>query len=213
MTHICVSNLTTIVSNNSLSPGLRQTIIWTNAGLLLIRHLGTNFYEIVIEFDSRKSISKFWWAPTNNVLFVVFHVVTRIKESYMEQNVCRTACVNSYIECYQLPLFVELDTEIYPSASPQYQRPKSKREISLQWRHNGRDGVSNHQPHHCLVNRLFGCRSKKTSKLRVIGLCASNSPMASNAENVSIWWRHHVRKQARDNESAPYSKNMIYSRC
>ena len=68
------------------------------------------------------------------------------------------------------------------------------------WRHNGRDGVTNNQPHHCLLNRLFGRRSKKTSKLRVTGLCAGKSPvtgefpaqMASNAENVSIWWRHHV---------------------
>ena len=40
----------------------------------------------------------------------------------------------------------------------------------LQWRHNGHDGVSNHQPHQCLLNRLFGRRSKKTSKLRVTGL-------------------------------------------
>ena len=47
---------------------------------------------------------------------------------------------------------------------------------------------------------LFRSRSKETSKLRVTGLCAGNSPgtgefpahMASNAENVSIWWRHHV---------------------
>ena len=71
---------------------------------------------------------------------------------------------------------------------------------SLRWRHNGRDSVSNHQPHDCLLNRLFRRRSKKTSKLRATGLCAVNSPgtgefpaqMASNAENVSIWWRHHV---------------------
>ena len=70
----------------------------------------------------------------------------------------------------------------------------------MQWRHNERDGVSNHQPHHCLLNRLFGCRSKKTSKLLVTGLCEGNSPVTgafptqvtSNAENVSIWWRHHV---------------------
>ena len=69
---------------------------------------------------------------------------------------------------------------------------------TLRWRRNGHGGVSNHQHHHCLLNRLFGCRSKKTSKLRVTGLCAGNSPgtgefpaqMASNAENVSIWWRH-----------------------
>ena len=42
--------------------------------------------------------------------------------------------------------------------------------VSLQWRHNGRDGVSNHQPHDCLLNRLFSRRSKETSKLRVTGL-------------------------------------------
>ena len=70
---------------------------------------------------------------------------------------------------------------------------------ALEWRHNGRHGVSNHQPYDCLLNRLFGRRSKKTSKLRVTGLCAGNSPatgefpaqMASHAEDVSIWWRHH----------------------
>ena len=69
----------------------------------------------------------------------------------------------------------------------------------LQWCHNRCDSVSNHQPHHCLLNRWFRRRSKKTSKLRVTGLCAGNSPgtgefpaqMASNAENVSIRWRHH----------------------
>ena len=69
---------------------------------------------------------------------------------------------------------------------------------SLRWRHNGRDGVSNHQPHDCLLNSLFGRRSKKASKFRVTGLCAGNSPgtgefpaqMASNVENVAIWWRH-----------------------
>ena len=66
---------------------------------------------------------------------------------------------------------------------------------SLQWRHNDRDGVSNHQPQGCLLNRLFRHRWKKTSKLRVTGRCEGNSPVtaqrASNAENVSIEWRHH----------------------
>ena len=70
----------------------------------------------------------------------------------------------------------------------------------LHWCHNGRDSVSNHQLHDCLLNRLFRCRSKKTSKLRATGLCVGNSPgtgefhaqMASYAENVSIWWRHHI---------------------
>ena len=46
----------------------------------------------------------------------------------------------------------------------------------LQWRHNEHDSVSNHQPHDCLHSRLFRRRSKKTSKLRVTGLCAGDSP-------------------------------------
>ena len=49
MTHICVSKITIIVSDNGLSPGRRQAIIRTNAGLLLIGPLGTNFSEILIE--------------------------------------------------------------------------------------------------------------------------------------------------------------------
>ena len=43
---------------------------------------------------------------------------------------------------------------------------------TLQWRHIGRDNFWNHQPHECLLNRYFRRRSKKTSKLRVTGLCA-----------------------------------------
>ena len=66
--------------------------------------------------------------------------------------------------------------------------------------YNGHDGISNHQPHDWLLNRLFRRWSKKTSQLRVTGLCVGNSPgtgefpaqMACNAENVSIWWCHHV---------------------
>ena len=42
---------------------------------------------------------------------------------------------------------------------------------SLQWRQNEHDSISNHQSPDCLLNRLFRCRSKKTSKLCVTGLC------------------------------------------
>ena len=81
---------------------------------------------------------------------------------------------------------------------------KSIYKLSLRWRHNDHAGVSNHQPHGCLLNRLFRRKSKKTSKPRITGLCAGNSTgtgefpaqMASYAENVSIWWRHHVRIKA-----------------
>ena len=77
---------------------------------------------------------------------------------------------------------------------------------TIQWRHNKRDGVSNHQPHDCLLNCLFRRRSKETSKLYTTGLCAWNSPVtgefpeqrASNTENVSIWWPHHELASARE---------------
>ena len=49
VTHICVSKLTIIGSDNVLSPDRRQAIIWTNAGILLIGRIGTNFSEILIE--------------------------------------------------------------------------------------------------------------------------------------------------------------------
>ena len=72
--------------------------------------------------------------------------------------------------------------------------------VPLQWRHNERASVSNHQLLDCFLNHLFGRRSKKTSKFRATGLCEGNSPvtgefpaqMASTAENVSIWWRRHA---------------------
>ena len=75
--------------------------------------------------------------------------------------------------------------------------------MSIQWRHNEHDGVSNHRCHDCLLNRLFRHRSKKTWKLRVTCLCDGNSPMtgefpeqtASNVKNVSIWWRHHGNRE------------------
>ena len=70
--------------------------------------------------------------------------------------------------------------------------------IALQWRHNGRL----ESPASRLFTQLFiqtQIKNNKTSKLRVTGLCEGNSPgtgefpaqMASNAENISIWWRHH----------------------
>ena len=71
--------------------------------------------------------------------------------------------------------------------------------LAYHWRLNERDSFSNHQPHGCLLNRLFRLRWKKTPKLRITGLCEGNSPVtgefpaqkASITENVSIWWRHH----------------------
>ena len=88
---------------------------------------------------------------------------------------------------------------------------------TLHWRHHGRNGISNHQPHNCLLTRLLRRRSKKTWKLRATGLCAGNSPvtgefpapMASNAENVSIWWRHHENDII---SVSVYVKNYMHSK-
>ena len=76
---------------------------------------------------------------------------------------------------------------------------------ALQWPYNGHDDISNHQPHDCLLARLFRRRSKKTSKRRVTGLCAGNwhetaeflAQMASNAEKcfhlmTSSWYEKPV---------------------
>ena len=68
----------------------------------------------------------------------------------------------------------------------------------IQWCYDEHDGFSNHRCLDCVLIRLFRCRSTKTSKLRITGLCEGNSPVAfgflsqraSNVENVSIRLRH-----------------------
>ena len=100
---------------------------------------------------------------------------------------------------------------------PDFQRHMDSlgRNWSLQWRHNEHDSVSNHQRLDCLLNCLFWPRSKKTSKLRVTGLCGWNSPVtgefhaqrASNAENVSIWWRHHVNTLRSEHKRSIFSND------
>ena len=72
--------------------------------------------------------------------------------------------------------------------------------LTSQWRHNERDDVSDHRRLGCLLDRLLRPNSKKTSNLRVTGVSEGNSPVtdelptqrASDAENVSIWCRHHA---------------------
>ena len=110
-------------------------------------------------------------------------------------------CGYNTFRFYQLLLLQWLKSRPSPHDSQLFEvKTKYLVFFPLRWRHNGRDSVSNHLPHDCLLNRLFRRRSKKTSKLRVTGLCAGTSPgtgefpaqMASNAENVSIWWRNHA---------------------
>ena len=83
MTHICVGKPTIIVSYNGLSPDRRQAMIWTNAGILLIGHLGTNFSEILFEihtFSFKKlhlKISSWEWRPS----CLGLNVLTRLHQA------------------------------------------------------------------------------------------------------------------------------------
>ena len=97
VTHICAGNLTTIGSDNGLSPGRRQAIIWTSAGILLIWPLGTNFSEIQIgiqTFSYKKmqlQMSSVKWRSFClglNVLIVPF--MSCHANIYGAHGVCRT---------------------------------------------------------------------------------------------------------------------------
>ena len=69
VTHICVDNLTIIGSDNGLSPGWHQAIIWTNDGILLIRLVGTNFSEMLFRIQTfsfnkmHLKVSSVKWRP------------------------------------------------------------------------------------------------------------------------------------------------------
>ena len=88
VTHICVSKSTIIGPDNGLSPGRRQVIIWTNAGILLMRPLGTNFNEMLIEIltfsfmKMRLKVSSAKWRP--------FCLGLNVLSYWVSLNPCRT---------------------------------------------------------------------------------------------------------------------------
>ena len=109
--------------------------------------------------------------------------MTKINSGY-----CKTwvsCCIHSFLrETITYPSLIStlklyrhdwLNTSIFYAISYPYPN------LTLQWRHNDHDCVSNHQPRGCLLNRLFRRTSKKTSKLRVTGLCVGNSPGPVNS--------------------------------
>ena len=94
-THICVGKLTIIGSDNGLSPGRRQAIIWTNAGILIIWPLGINFNEILIEiytFLFKKihlKVSSGKWRPSCLGLNVLSRYLGGIDEAYIEDELIK----------------------------------------------------------------------------------------------------------------------------
>ena len=211
VTHICVGNLTLIGSNQ----------YWNIVNWNLINKLHWNLYQswnIFIQENALENVvcpmvslclgfnvlmypimvwcyshsQNFW-----NVL-ICLHLFTIVTSSRMHGTGCSgedrvdfkvVISINSGNKSLQIRcnLHVFIVLTIMTMAD------------SLQWRPNEHDGISNNQPCDCLFNRLFRHRWKKTSKLRITGLCAGNSRVtnefpqrASDVENVSIWWCHHV---------------------
>ena len=126
-------------------------------------------------------------------------IIPNNKMAQLQQNVAN--CIH-FLLCFQNFYY------IYPIVLPSKWRAFFKFKFQLLFyschcpllrHHNGRDGVSNHQPHDCLLNRLFRRRSKKTSKLRVTGLCVGNSPhtwpvtrkMFPFNDVIMSWWLQH----------------------
>ena len=107
VTHICISKLTIIGSDNGLSPDWRQAIIWTNAGLLLIGPLGTNFREILIKiltFSFKKmrlkvSFAKWWpFCLGLNVLIICWEQTWNWKlvpSYWLSHQSKQSCCLNS----------------------------------------------------------------------------------------------------------------------
>ena len=153
---------------------------------------------IILSRGGNTHITPYWW---------YFHFNCQVQEAFCGQN-RQLHWLGR--KCYNfLWIFINISSIIIYAVGwhrkttshtkgPKWLRFLTHKKNTLQWRHNGRDGVSNHQPDDCLLNRLFRRRPKKTSKLRVAGLCGGNSPVtggfssqrANNAQIVSIWWRH-----------------------
>ena len=104
VTHICVSKLTIICTDNGLSPGRRQAIIWTNARILLIGPLGTNFSEILIEiyvFSFKKmhlKMSSGKWRP----FCLGLNVLSPKSSKYFPRRACQNPCC--YLFNWQLSI-------------------------------------------------------------------------------------------------------------
>ena len=131
VTHICVGKLTIIGSDNGLSPGRRQAIIWTNAGILLIRPLGTNFREILIgiqTFSFRKMHLKIssvklrsFCFGLNDLILVWFIDWTHSKFHFLVRKVSPLFIaieLQEYILALSEPIMVSLLTHICVTEPP-----------------------------------------------------------------------------------------------
>ena len=142
VTHICVGNLTIIAPDNGLSPGRRQAIIWTNAGILFIGPWGTNFSEILIgihTFSFKKihlKMSSAKWSPFCLGLNVLSITVTGSTDgNCLRWNLLHTA--HSTVDCDVITKLLKTN-ETMRSKVWQLQLWSLQRSVSAQlpWRRN-----------------------------------------------------------------------------
>ena len=182
----------------------RHIVNWIHRNKLRQLNLSENTIKFIHKYHLKRS-SESWWTYTSGFdvltlastqLSLLFDSTSYCFRPFSKEWSMIPPLYKIEIQCIKWRATLSNNHIFQPTVcSEQF----SITNITLRWRHNDRDGVWNHQPHDCLLNRLFRRKSKKTSKLRVTGLCAWNSPVtgefpaqrASNAENVSIWWCRH----------------------
>ena len=114
VTHICVSELPIIGSNNGLSPGWLQAIIWTNAGILLIRPLGTDFSEILNEihtFSFKKmhlKMSSAKWRPFCLGLNVLIYEQAISNQCYVHSPFQNIRTLNGIVYDFDVDILITL---------------------------------------------------------------------------------------------------------
>ena len=193
MTHICVSTLTIISSDNGLSPGRRQAIIWTNAWIMLIWTLK----------------NKLQWNENSWISFKKVHLKCRLEngEHFVSASVCLRCCQGPFL--FRPPQANSLES--HDAYMRQWTGSLLVITITSQWaRWRLKSSASR-----LLTQPFIQAQIKETIRALFTGLCAGNSSvtdenpaqMASNAENVSIRWRHHVRLIIGDK---PLPKLMTY---
>ena len=125
VTHICISKLTSICSNNGLSSGWHQAIIWTNAGILLIEPLRTNISQSLIEIQTflfkkmHSKVSSKWWPfciGLNDLTCIISHGVDLIFLEYSDFNTRRVTIWLVQL-CYNPANFLQITNNMKPKMS------------------------------------------------------------------------------------------------
>ena len=138
---------------------------------MLFTHLNISLYGVLyIELLKQKcqTLEQYLKFDSINVLYnKILQFVQRKFDILFMAFICRDALLSNERIVILESQFINVDT---PKFDPITRLHIVSIHIQpLQWRHNGRDDVPNHQPHDCLLNRVFKRRSKKTSKLRFTG--------------------------------------------